>query len=102
MDYRRLWHPGGTYFFTINLQQRKNNDLLIRHIDLLRNSVANLIRDQQDFNAHMDYIHINPFKHGLVERVIDWPYSTFHKYVAQGIYPANWAGGIQDSLKYDD
>ena len=36
MDYRRAWHKGGTYFFTVNLLQRKNNDLLVRHIDVLR------------------------------------------------------------------
>ena len=61
-----------------------------------------LIRDQQDFNAHMDYIHINPLKHGLVQRVSDWSYSTFHSYVTQGIYPPHWAGGKEDTLQYHD
>ena len=176
MDYRRLWLPGGTYFFTINLQQRKNNDLLVRYIDLLRNSVASvrkyhpfkihgwvvlpdqmhciielpekyanfairwqliklmfskgiprdeyrsavqikrkergiwqrrywehLIRDQEDFNHHLDYIHINPLKHGLVQRVSDWPYSTFHRDVERGLYPEDWAGRPEtDASLYDD
>ena len=50
-----------------------------------------LIRDQVDFNAHMDYVHINPVKHGLVETVAEWPYSTFHHWVEKGVYPADWA-----------
>ena len=41
-DYRRAWHPGGTYFFTVNLLQRQGNDLLIRHVDLLREAVASV------------------------------------------------------------
>jgi len=47
-----------------------------------------LIRDDADFSAHMDYVHINPLKHGLVRRVGDWPYSTFHRLVERGVYPA--------------
>lgn len=52
-----------------------------------------LIRDDADFARHVDYIHINPLKHGLVTRIADWPYSSFHQYVKQGTLPANWAGG---------
>ena len=174
-DYRRAWHPGGTYFFTVNLLQRQGNDLLTRHVDLLREAVASvrqrhpfiihgwvvlpehlhcvielppgdadfatrwrlikiafskalpkterrsqvrmarnergiwqrrywehLIRDDADFSAHMDYVHINPLKHGLVKRLADWPHSTFHRLVEQGIYPADWAGGDEDALAYKD
>jgi hypothetical protein len=32
--YRRAWHPGGTYFFAANLQERHGNDLLTWQIDL--------------------------------------------------------------------
>ena len=49
-----------------------------------------LLRDQDDFNKHVDYIHWNPVKHGWVKRVADWPHSSFHDYAARGIYPANW------------
>jgi hypothetical protein len=31
-DYRRAWHPGGTYFFAVNLLQRQGNDLLVRQV----------------------------------------------------------------------
>ncbi|WP_192980105.1 MULTISPECIES: REP-associated tyrosine transposase [unclassified Pseudomonas] len=52
-----------------------------------------LIRDEQDYRNHVDYIHINPLKHGLVARVQDWPFSSFHHYVRQGLLPSDWAGG---------
>lgn len=52
------------------------------------------IRDENDFARHIDYIHWNPVKHGLVRCAADWPYSTFHRFVAVGIYPGNW--GIAD------
>ena len=51
------------------------------------------IRDDVDLARHVDYIHYNPVKHGLVARAVDWPYSTLHGYVARGIAPADWAGG---------
>ena len=49
------------------------------------------IRDEADYNKHMDYIHNNPVKHGLVEAVKDWKYSSFHRHVTLGSYPKNWA-----------
>lgn len=175
-NYRRIWMPGGTYFFTVNLAIRGRNDLLVRYIDNLRLSIQevrlkhpfiihgwvvlpdhmhclislpkedadfplrwrlikanfskrlpagerlsesqskrgergiwqrryweHLIRDEQDFNAHMDYIHINPVKHGLVEHVVDWPFSTFHRLVKKGVYPSDWGGSaLADSLEYPD
>jgi putative transposase len=56
------------------------------------------IRDDQEYQAYMDYTHFNPVKHGLVERVIDWPYSTFHRYVRLGVYPESWGGAmVRDS-----
>ncbi|WLE97367.1 MAG: transposase [Candidatus Electrothrix communis] len=60
-----------------------------------------LIRDEEDYRTHVDYIHYNPVKHGLVGRVKDWPYSTFHRYVAAGLYPANWGGGAVADLDHD-
>ncbi len=174
-DYRRAWHPGGTYFFTVNLLQRRENDLLTWHIDLLRETVKSirqrhpfvihawvvlrehlhcvielppndtdfstrwrlikagfskglplnehrssvrirrgergiwqrrywehLIRDEADYRAHVDYVHVNPLKHGLVKCVCDWPYSTFHRLVEQGIYPSDWAGGDEKGIGYED
>ncbi|MDH4560095.1 transposase [Pseudomonas sp. BN411] len=50
------------------------------------------VRDDDDFARHVDYIHHNPRKHGHVERVADWPWSSFHRYVNAGILPVDWAG----------
>ncbi|MGH8353349.1 MAG: REP-associated tyrosine transposase [Pseudomonas sp.] len=54
-----------------------------------------LVRDEQDFAAHVDYIRLNPLKHGLVRQVVDWPHSSFHRYVRAGMLPPNWAGGSE-------
>ena len=162
-DYRRIQVPGATWFFTVNLAERKGNRLLIDHIDLLRQAFTkvcqnhrfqikaivvlpdhlhciwtlppgdtdfstrwglikgyfsraivkderisdsrikrgerglwqrrfweHLIRDEADYLAHIDYIHWNPVKHGLVRNVVDWEYSSFHRFVRRGLYPANW------------
>ncbi len=162
-DYRRNRIPGGTYFFTVNLLERKSR-LLVDHIALLRESVRavkmrrpfhidawvvlpdhlhavwtlpegdsdysgrwrlikiafakglpkterrsairlakgergiwqrrfweHTIRDDADYVAHVDYVNINPLKHGLVERVADWRDSSFHRDVARGLYPVDWA-----------
>jgi len=162
-NYRRHYHAGGMYFFTVNLLQRHENDLLIRHIDDLRQAIRtvkakhpfdilawvvlpehmhciwqlppdddnfstrwrlikinfskaidsgerrsasrirrgergiwqrryweHLIRDELDLRRHMDYIHYNPVKHGLVVSVQDWEYSTFHHWVDKGIYSIDW------------
>jgi len=32
---------------------------------------AHLIRDDLDYQRHVDYIHVNPLKHGYVKRVTD-------------------------------
>ncbi len=60
-----------------------------------------LIRDDEDYRMHMDYIHYNPVKHGLVNRVKDWPHSTFHRYVRKGIYSEDWGGGMIPGLDHD-
>lgn len=49
------------------------------------------IRDETDFRHHVDYIHYNPVKHGYVSSPAAWPYSTFRRYVHDGVYPKDWA-----------
>lgn len=55
-----------------------------------------LIRDENDYRRHLDYIHYNPIKHGHVTRLADWPYSSFHRAVAAGLYPADWGDAPDD------
>ena len=52
------------------------------------------IRDENDLVRHIDYIHFNPVKHGHVDRVADWLFSSFHRYVASGDLPVDWGGDI--------
>ncbi len=163
-SYRRLRVGGGTYFFTVNLVDRRS-DLLVREIGALRKAVArtmalhpfmidawvvlpdhlhavwtlpegdrdfsgrwtlikrgfsalvpggehrsasraakgergvwqrrfweHAVRDAWDYAAHIDYVHFNPVKHGYVANAGDWPFSTFRRAVARGVYPAAWVG----------
>jgi len=54
------------------------------------------IRDETDFANHVDYIHYNPVRHGLVSSVADWPYSSFHRFVERGDLPSDWANEPDD------
>jgi putative transposase len=49
------------------------------------------IRDEDDFENHLNYLHYNPVKHGFVSRPRDWPWSTFYKWVKLCVYPEDWA-----------
>ena len=168
MRYRRANATGATYFFTVNLAERKS-DTLLRHVDDLRSVIDKVkrahpfsilamvvlpehlhaiwrlptgdadypmrwslikagfsrllphgervrasrtakrergiwqrrywehaIRDDADLARHVDYIHFNPVKHGLVPRVCDWPHSSFHQYVKRGDLPPDWGGDMRD------
>jgi putative transposase len=44
------------------------------------------IRDEDDLQRHVDYIHYNPVKHGLAQNVEEWPWSTYRKYAKEGFY----------------
>ena len=50
-----------------------------------------LIRDENDLARHVDYIHINPVKHGYAAKASDWPWSSIHRYVRNGTLTADWA-----------
>lgn len=164
MRYRRASLPGATYFFTVNLADRKRY-LLVEHINLLRDvmrevkrrhpfhieaivvlpdhlhaiwrlpeqdadftmrwslikagfsrglpkteSVSesraskrergvwqrryweHLIRDEVDFERHVDYIHFNPVKHGHAVHPAAWPHSSIHAYIRAGVLPPDWGG----------
>ena len=169
MRYRRADIKGGTYFFTVNLADRKNT-LLVDEIEILRIVISmvkkqhpfqldamvvlpehlhalltlpendkdfatrwmlikagfsrqlpkleqindsrkskgergiwqrryweHLIRDEKDFERHVDYIHYNPVKHSHVKRAVDWPYSTIHEYIMQGLLDRNWGYDNNDN-----
>ena len=154
VHYRRHHLPGGTWFFTVNLRNRRSY-LLTSHITALKRAISDAqrtqpftidarvvlpehmhciwtlpendddysgrwreikknftraiemryvwqprfwehtIRNEEDYRRHMDYVYINPVKHGYVNRVADWPFSTFHRDVRSGLYPEDWAGDLE-------
>jgi len=57
------------------------------------------IRDERDLQMHLDYIHFNPVKHGLVDSPGKWPYSSFREFVKRDLYPDNWGENID--FKFD-
>ncbi|WP_051304824.1 hypothetical protein [Chitinilyticum litopenaei] len=48
------------------------------------------MHDANDLNRHIDYIHHNPVKHGLVSTASAWPHSSIHRYIRAGILPEDW------------
>jgi putative transposase len=174
VNYRRNFVPGGTFFFTVTLADRRSK-VLVDYVNLLRNALRvarqerpflieavvilpdhlhaiftlppgdsdyparwrrikghfssalidasielkrrsngslalwqrrfweHTIRDEGDFERHVDYIHFNPVKHSLVQLVRDWPHSSFHRYVKEGILPDDWAGDAgQDRANFGE
>jgi len=61
-----------------------------------------LIRDQQDFARHMDYIHYNPVKHGYVRCPHQWKHSSFHRWVKEGVYKSDWLCQCRENLEPPD
>lgn len=49
------------------------------------------IRDEADLNRHIEYIHYNPVKHGLVQREVDWKWSSIHQYIKMGYFGEDYA-----------
>jgi putative transposase len=60
------------------------------------------IRDADDWQRHMDYIHYNPFKHGYCLTPSEWSYSSFDRAVKQGLYPVDWGANSPLSIKQMD
>jgi putative transposase len=100
-DYTTRWRLIKTWF-----TKHCNSALLVEADDSRkgRNQQAiwqhryweHVIRDEADLKNHIDYIHYNPVKHGLVTSVRDWPYSSFHQYVRKGWIDADWGKGVVD------
>jgi putative transposase len=93
-DYSNRWKMIKTHFSKgIKQQERRSATRLKRGERGIwqRRFWEHVIRDEHDYQMHMDYIHYNPVKHGWVDKVIEWEYSSFHHCVKQGICPKNWS-----------
>jgi putative transposase len=55
------------------------------------------IRDEIDLQRHIDYVHINPVKHGHAQRASDWPHSSIHRHIRAGWLAADWACDADDT-----
>ena len=60
------------------------------------------IRDEADYQCHLDYCYINPLKHRHVKRVQDWPFSSFHRDVRRKLYPMDWAGEFDETAHFGE
>lgn len=54
------------------------------------------LRDKADVIRHVEDVHFNPVKHGLVFSAMEWPYSSFRRYIDTGMYPADWGQGAMN------
>ena len=52
-----------------------------------------------DLQRNVDYVHLNPVKHGLVQRAADWPHSSFHRFVRRGWLPADWGVAVDADVR---
>jgi putative transposase len=48
------------------------------------------IRDERDYENHVNYVHYNPVKHGLARCPHLWAASSFANWVKQGVYDSGW------------
>jgi putative transposase len=70
----------------INLSRKKRKEKNIWQ----RRYWEHCITDEKDYENHCNYIHYNPVKHGLCQKPSDWQYSSFHRFVKEGMYSQDW------------
>ena len=70
---------------TCSREQRKERGIWQRRF------WEHLIRDDKDYQHHMDYIHYNPVKHSYVNHPAQWHHSSFHRLGERGVYPLDWS-----------
>jgi len=58
-----------------------------------------IIRDENDLNTHIDYIHYNPVRHGLVNEPFTWKQSSIHRSEFKEIYPSDW--GVKEPVRFE-
>ncbi|MEW5794757.1 MAG: transposase [Candidatus Zixiibacteriota bacterium] len=58
-----------------------------------------IMRDQDDLNKHIDYIHYNPVKHGLIDNPFMWRFSSAADYLKDGYYQSDW--GVREPIEFE-
>lgn len=74
--------------FTLNY--KKANQINIHLAIWQKRFWDHVIRDEEDLKNHLDYIHWNPVKHNLVSRPNQYEYSSYSRFVDEGVYPQDW------------
>ena len=90
-NFSRLWSIAGGSEGELTDSRRRKQERGIWQ----RRFYEHTCRDENDAARCRDYIHVNPLKHKLVDQVVDWPWSSFHRYVREGLYSPDW-GSSQD------
>lgn len=87
--FTRNWRKEGAISESLSRQKKGEADIWQRRFS------EHLIRDEDDLTRHLEYIHYNPVKHGLASSPAGWQYSSFMKYVQDGVYTIDWgADGV--------
>lgn len=86
MHFTKAWLNGGGSDVAANASRQSKGERAIWQ----RRFYEHTCRDEEDLKRCADYIHANPLKHGLVNRVADWPWSSFHRFVRACEYPLEW------------
>ncbi len=61
-----------------------------------------VIRDEIDFQRHLDYIHYNPIRHQYVTKPEDWIDSSYAEWQKRGVYARQWGWSLPASItNYD-
>jgi len=55
-----------------------------------------VIRNTEDLNRHIDYVHYNPVKHELVTDPLAYAFSSLHNFREEGLYPGDW--GVKETV----
>ncbi len=58
------------------------------------------IFDEADLENHVNYLHYNPVKHGYASSPVEWPFSSFHRWVKDGHYDPDWGRGEHGRLNF--
>ena len=61
-----------------------------------------VIRNEKDWQFHLNYIHYNPVKHGYVTRPEEWVNSSFRIWVRRGAYNIGWGHKELEDLEKTD
>jgi len=85
-EFSRLWLAGGGKEVSISEARKAHRERGVWQ----KRFWEHRIRDENDMMRHVNYIHYNPVKHGLVRCPHDWPHSSFHRWVKDGYYKDDW------------